>query len=136
MGRRMRYLLDTDMCIQAMRGATSVIDALTARAPADIAVSSVTCYELYTGIEKCADPIRERTKVEALIGTLNQVVFDLPAAKEAARIRASLELRGQMIGPYDVLIAGQAISAGLTLVTGNTNEFARVPALSLENWRA
>jgi tRNA(fMet)-specific endonuclease VapC len=76
---RVAYLLDTNICIQVMRGS------------ANLAVSSITSYELYTGIEKCVDPAKERGKVELLLNTLDRVDFDLPAAKEAARIRADLE---------------------------------------------
>jgi tRNA(fMet)-specific endonuclease VapC len=45
-----------------------------------------------------------------------------------------LEAQGRMIGPYDILLAGHALAAGLTVVTANTDEFSRVPALILENW--
>ncbi|MFZ4768532.1 MAG: type II toxin-antitoxin system VapC family toxin, partial [Roseimicrobium sp.] len=38
------------------------------------------------------------------------------------------------IGPYDVLIAGQARARGLVLITRNTGEFARVPGLLMEDW--
>jgi tRNA(fMet)-specific endonuclease VapC len=119
-----------------MRGTASVVGVLAAHVPGDIAVSSVTCYELYTGVEKCADPQRERTKVDALVGTVSEVAFDRMAAMESASIRARLESRGEMIGPYDVLIAGQAVSLGLTLVTNNTDEFARVEGLRLEDWQS
>jgi tRNA(fMet)-specific endonuclease VapC len=40
-----------------------------------------------------------------------------------------------MIGPYDILLAGHAIAAGLTLVTDNTGEFGRVVGLPVENWK-
>lgn len=130
------YLLDTDTCIRAMRGSSArTAAAMARRDPADIAVSSVTSYELFTGVEKCADPVRERSKVEQLLNTVRQVDFDLSAAKEAARIRAVLERQGEMIGPYDVLLAGHAVSLSLTLVTSNTNEFARVAGLSWEDWQ-
>lgn len=130
----MRYLLDTNACIQAMRGVSAVVSAMARHTPADVAVSSITCYELYTGIEKCVNPQGERIKVAALLGTLSQVMFDLSTAEAAARIRADLERRGEMIGPYDVLLAGQAHSLGLILVTANVGEFARIPSLTVENW--
>jgi tRNA(fMet)-specific endonuclease VapC len=131
----MRYLVDTNTCIHAMRGVPSVIRAMSACAPGDIAISSITCYELFVGVEKCADTSRERTKVDVLIGALQHVLFDLSSASCAASIRAGLEARGEMIGPYDILIAGHAQSLGLILVTANTKEFARVPALILESWQ-
>lgn len=66
---------------------------------------------------------------------VSELQFDADAARAAARIRAVLESQGQMIGPYDVLLAGHAIATGLMLVTDNTAEFARVPGIRLENWR-
>jgi tRNA(fMet)-specific endonuclease VapC len=132
----MRYLLDTNTCIAVMRHHATVLQRLSAVAPADCAISSITTYELCTGIEKCADPAKERAKVDLLLVTMSELVFDGPAAREAGRIRARLEARGRMIGPYDVLLAGQARSAGLTLVTSNVGEFSRVPGLSWEDWQA
>jgi tRNA(fMet)-specific endonuclease VapC len=62
--------------------------------------------------------------------------FDREDARRAGEIRALLASRGSMIGPYDVLIAGQAVARDMILVTSNTNEFARVPDLRMEDWRA
>jgi tRNA(fMet)-specific endonuclease VapC len=116
--------------------ATQLFGALAVVAPADCAISSITTYELYTGIEKCADPTKELAKVNLLPATVSELVFDGPAAREAGRIRALLESQGCMIGAYDVLLAGHARSAGLTLVTANVGEFSRVPGLNWENWHA
>jgi tRNA(fMet)-specific endonuclease VapC len=41
-----------------------------------------------------------------------------------------------LIGPYDLLIAAIALANGVTLVTHNTDEFKRVPELTLEDWQA
>jgi tRNA(fMet)-specific endonuclease VapC len=103
--------------------------------PGDCAISTITGYELYTGVAKCANPAKERSKVELLLAVLGELPFDADAAREAARIRAALEAQGSMIGPYDVLLAGHAIAAGLTLVTDNTGEFTRVAGVSVENWK-
>lgn len=45
-----------------------------------------------------------------------------------------LARQGTPIGPYDVLIAGQARARGLTLVTNNLSDFKRAPGLALEDW--
>jgi tRNA(fMet)-specific endonuclease VapC len=66
--------------------------------------------------------------------TVLELPFDQAAARMAGGIRGLLESRGEMIGPYDVLLAAQALAANLTLVTANVQEFQRVPGLSLENW--
>jgi tRNA(fMet)-specific endonuclease VapC len=117
-----------------MRGVASVVDALAAHSPHDLSVSSITSYELHTGVEKCSDPQRERTKVDRFLNAIQVNAFNLSAALEAANIRANLESRGEIIGPYDVLLAGHARSLGLTFVTDNTKEFQRVPGLTIENW--
>jgi tRNA(fMet)-specific endonuclease VapC len=132
----MRYLLDTNVCIAAMRRRPMVLKRLSVVTPADCMVSSVTTYELYTGVEKSAFPTKEAAKVDLLLGTLTELPFDRQAARQAARIRALLESQGYMIGPYDVLLAGHAQAAGLTLVTANTREFLRIPSLQLEDWEA
>jgi len=85
-----RYLLDTNTCIAAMRNQATVVKRMAAVSPGDCAVSTVTSYELLTGVEKCADPTKERAKVELLLKTIEELPFDSPAAKEAGRIRAIL----------------------------------------------
>ncbi len=129
-----RYLLDTNTCIAIMRGHPAAVQRMATVAPGDCAISTITAYELYTGVEKCAKPAQERSKVELLLTTLWELPFDPDAAREAARLRALLESQGQGIGPYDMLLAGQALAHVLVLVTANTKEFNRVPRLILENW--
>ncbi|MBI5759591.1 MAG: type II toxin-antitoxin system VapC family toxin [Planctomycetales bacterium] len=130
----MRYLLDTNMCIAVMRKHPQVTQRMAAVSPDECAISSITSYELFTGIEKCSDPTKERAKVQLLLNTVHELPFDDAAAAHAANIRATLEQQGQPIGPYDVLLAGQARSCGLILVTANTREFIRVSGLQIENW--
>jgi tRNA(fMet)-specific endonuclease VapC len=102
--------------------------------PTDCVVSTITSYELYTGVEKCSDSAKERAKVGLLLKTIHQAPFDAAAAIEAARIRALLESHGQSIGPYDLLLAGYARALTLVMVSANVNEFRRVPDLIVENW--
>ncbi|HMF17762.1 MAG TPA: type II toxin-antitoxin system VapC family toxin [Gemmataceae bacterium] len=130
-----RYLLDTNTCIAAMRNQATVVQRMAALAPADCVISTIASYELFTGVEKCANPAQERAKVELLLKTIVELPFDSAAAKEAGRIRAILEAKGQPIGPYDLLLAGQAVALSMTLVTANTKEFSRVPGLVTENWQ-
>jgi tRNA(fMet)-specific endonuclease VapC len=130
----MRYLLDTNTCIGAMRNVPAIVGRMAALSPGDCAISTITSYELYTGVEKCSDPARERAKITALLRTVPALAFDATAAMEAARIRAILESQGRMIGPYDVLLAGHAIAAGLVLASANTAEFSRVAGITVEDW--
>lgn len=130
-----RYLLGTNVCIAAMRNHLQVAQRMAAVSPDEIAISSITSYELLTGVEKCSDPSRERAKVQLLLNTVHVLPFDNAAAAGAARIRATLEQQGQPIGPYDVLLAGQARSSDLILVTANMREFTRIEGLQVENWQ-
>jgi tRNA(fMet)-specific endonuclease VapC len=131
----MTRLLDTNVCIAAMRGNVHVQQRLLNFTPSDCGVSSVSLYELLSGVERCRHPAAERQKVEAFIQPLHLLPFDHDAALYAARIRWHLEQNGQIIGPYDLMLAGQALSLGVILVTHNTGEFQRVPGLQLEDWQ-
>lgn len=130
----MTHLLDTDTCIGVLRQRPGMVQRLSQLAPTDCAVSMVTVYELFCGVEKAKDPMKERQKVERLVSAVIELPLDRVAAEVAARIRGELERQGQSIGPYDLLIAGQAIASNLTLVTNNRREFQRVGGLRIETW--
>lgn len=131
----MNYLLDTNVCVDVLKGQPQVCARLEAISPADCVISSVTAFELATGVRRCSQPDRERKKLEKLFAIVDVLPFDPAAAEEAARVRHELEIAGQKIGPYDLLIAGQALSARLTLVSNNTREFGRISGLRLSDWR-
>jgi tRNA(fMet)-specific endonuclease VapC len=130
----MRYLLDTNTCIAAMRGDPGVIARMLSLQPSDCFISTVTAFELFTGVEKCSRPQQELAKVVFLLNSVITLPFDANGAKVAATIRAELERTGQSIGPYDLLIAGHAKTEGLVLATSNAKEFSRVPGLMIEDW--
>ena len=73
---------------------------------------------------------------ERLLANLTVAPFSATDADRTARLKADLAARGQMIGAYDLMIAGQALARGWTVVTGNTHEFSRVEGLKLEDWAA
>jgi tRNA(fMet)-specific endonuclease VapC len=90
--------------------------------------------ELRYGGQKPARRDENREAVEALVGRLTVLPFDDTAADYYDRIRAELERAGQPIGAYDLMLAAQPRSLGLTLVTNNTREFERASGLLLEDW--
>ena len=103
-------------------------------APTDCAISMVTVYELFCGLGKAQDPANERQKIERFISMVIELPLDRASAVAAAKVRTELEREGHLIGPYDLLIAGQALAGGLTLVTNNVREFQRVKGLGLQSW--
>jgi tRNA(fMet)-specific endonuclease VapC len=101
----------------------------------DVAISVVVLFELRYGAAKSANRQRASRRVaEFLSGPVNVLDFEPDDAEEAGDIRAALERAGTPIGPYDLLIAGQARRRGAVLVTANLREFARVPGLKTEDW--
>ena len=126
------YLLDTDICIHALKKRNAgLIDAFSAH-DGRMAVSDVTLYELYFGAERYDDPAARVAILENFAARLEILPFDTRAALHAGNIRATLERQGQMIGAYDLMIAAIARSQGLVLVTGNVREFERVEGLRVE----
>jgi len=94
-------------------------------------------FELVQGAAKSPRAQAEMAKVTQFIDA-GPTVADLTRgdAEAAGRLRADLSSRGQMIGAYDLLIAGQGLARGWTVVTANTREFARATRLTLEDWTA
>ena len=100
--------------------------------PADIGLPSIVMHELYFGAFRSQRLERNLALVDRL--RFEVVPFDQDDARRAGEIRAALAAQGTPIGGYDVLIAGQASARGLTLVSRNVREFARVESLRVENW--
>jgi tRNA(fMet)-specific endonuclease VapC len=129
----MHYLLDTNAVIAVLNDpAGTVSKRLRQNDPLDVGVSVVVMHELYYGAFKSQRRERNLALLDAL--HFEVVPMDMEDARHAGEIRALLAARGAPIGPYDILIAGQARARGLTLVTRNLREFTRVPGLSTENW--
>jgi tRNA(fMet)-specific endonuclease VapC len=129
-----KVLLDTDTCIYALKGNATVLEKLISRSRADVAVSVITEAELRTGAAKSSSPLKTSRLLENFLRPLPVVDFTSADAVTYAQLRAKLERAGTPIGPLDTLIAAQAVSRKLVLVTNNEREFGRVPGLRLENW--
>lgn len=99
-------------------------------------ISTVTLEELFYGAEKSARSIENRKEVERFSARLEVLTFDAEAAAHYGDIRADLERKAMVIGPYDLMIAGHARSRGLVVITGNLGEFQRVGGLRSEDWLA
>lgn len=130
----MKYLLDTNAVIALLSGEANVNARVRRHAPAEIGISSVVAHELYYGAYKS----RRRDGNVAVVDALRFEVldFDREDARRSGEVRAVLGGAGRPIGPYDVLIAGQAMARGLTLVSHNIGEFGRVAGLVVEDWQA
>lgn len=128
-----RYLFDTNAVIALLNDVESPLGRRARRhKPADICISSIVAHELFYGAFKSQRAAHNVALVDSL--QFEVLEFDKEDARQAGQIRVQLALKGTSIGPYDVLIAGQAKARKLILVTGNTDEFKRVEGLSVEDW--
>jgi tRNA(fMet)-specific endonuclease VapC len=131
----MNYLLDTNICIYLIkRKPISVLAKFNEHEVGDIGISTISVAELSYGVQKSR--LRDQNQ-QALLQFLAPLViaeFDAEAALAYGQLRADLEAQGTPIGSLDTLIAGHAVSLGVTIVTNNEREFSRVPKLNIENW--
>lgn len=136
----MSYLLDTNAVIALLKDEPAIFRKRlrrTASKGATIAVSSIVLYELWYGVARST---RRRENTERLrvflSGGVAVSAFSEEDAMTAGDLRATLEAAGTPIGPYDLLIAAQALRSDATLLTANVSEFARVPGLQWQDWAA
>lgn len=134
----MNYLLDTNAVVALLRDKPTTVRERYRKATAsgdNFALSSVVLFELWYGVANSSQVPENTERLRVLLaGDLDLLDFDDEDAKTAGQVRAALERAGSPIGAYDVLIAGQALRRGLTVVTANTSEFGRVSGLSWQDW--
>jgi tRNA(fMet)-specific endonuclease VapC len=129
----MRYLLDTNVVIALLNDSRSNLARRAKRESAnDIGISSIVSHELFYGAFKSGRPQQNVDVIDALQFAVLE--FDKEDARQAGALRALLASRGILIGPYDVLTAGQALARNMILITRNMDEFSRVPRLRVEDW--
>ncbi|MBM4171250.1 MAG: type II toxin-antitoxin system VapC family toxin [Ignavibacteria bacterium] len=131
----MKYLVDTNICIYIIKKKPEVvIKRFTKMKPDSIGISVITLSELLYGVSKSSKPDENIIALEQFILPLSVVNFTKEDAISYGKLRAKLEMNGNLIGAMDMLIASQALSRGLILVTNNEREFIKIEGLSIENW--
>jgi tRNA(fMet)-specific endonuclease VapC len=128
-------MLDTDICIYIIkRKPLHVLERLESIQPDQLSMSAITFAELMNGAKKSQRVEANVSRLNALGEILEICSFDQQAAVAYGDVRSSLEKRGEVIGPHDLLIAAHALSLDRTLVTNNEREFKRVEGLKVDNW--
>jgi len=123
------------MCIYIInKRPEQVIEKIKKMKPSQIKISSISLGELEYGVSKSKYRDKNRNALIDFVSAFDIVDFDDNDAEVYGLIRADLEKKGQIIGPYDMQIAAQAITRNLILVTNNTDEFSRILNLKLGNW--
>lgn len=130
-------LLDTNVCIDVLRGRKKVVAKLAACRPEDCRISAITEFELFQGAARAPVEYRENEhqKITRFLSPFLIIPFDSTSAILAAEINANLLNNGTPISITDVFIAATALAHRFTVVTNNTKDFLRLPNLPLEDWR-
>ena len=129
------YLLDSNICIYIInKSPKTVVERIKKLKPEQVKLSAISVGELEYGVSKSSYREKNRDALLDFVSAFDIEPFNDTDAEIFGLIRADLEKRGQLIGPYDLQIAAQAITRDLILVTNNMNEFSRIKELKLENW--
>ena len=130
------YLLDTNTCIFIKNKKPSrVLKKLQKKIHKRISISSITIAELQFGVYNSQNPGKNRISLTEFLSPFEILNFDDNDAEEFGILRSNLKMKGNLIGPYDMLIPAQAIRKNLILVTNNTKEFKRIKNLKIEDWK-
>ncbi len=132
----LRFMLDSNVCIRALRNPTGSIAAKLDAHEAEICISTVVLHELIHGADRSRRPAHHRELIANFADGMDVLEFGAKAADHSGNIHATLAQAGQVIGAFDMLIAGHARSEGLIVVTNNLKEFSRVDGLRCEDWLA
>lgn len=134
----MSYLLDTNAIIALLKNEPAIFRKRLRRVISKgntVVVSSIVLYELWYGVARSARRRENADRLRAFLsGGIDVVAFNEEDAVTAGDLRATLEAEGTPVGPYDLLIAAQALRSDATLVTANVSEFAHVPGLRWQDW--
>lgn len=133
----MKRILDTNVCIDALRGREKVVERLTACLPKECFISVITELELFQSADRAPEEYRkeERAKVSRFVASLQTLPFDSGCARIAARLNAELLNIGTPVSITDVFIAATGLHYKRLVVTNNTKDFGRMNGLTLEDWR-
>jgi tRNA(fMet)-specific endonuclease VapC len=130
------YLLDTNSCIFIKnKKPEHVLEKLHSVIKEKVYVSTITIAELQYGVYKSNYIEMNRISLTEFLAPFEVLTFDDSDAEKYGIIRADLAKTGKIIGPYDMLIAAQALAKDLILVTNNVKEFIRVKGLKIEDWK-
>ena len=135
----MIYLPDTNVFSRYLRGEDERVKLRLEAKLRFCRLSSVVLSELEYGAAKRPNLPTPRTRVrrprEILGEEADYVCADAVVYGGVRAYLARLKPNAQLIGPYDLMLAAQALRLGAVLVTHNAAEFARVPQLLLEDWQ-
>ena len=131
------FLFDTDTLSHLLRRehSLSLVTRMAEVPSEEQFTTAITVGEMVYGAERSSRREYLLTQFEnRLWPTIQILPFDHAAAEAYGRIRAELERAGTPLAEPDLRIGAIALTRGLTVVTGKTRHFSRIPSLRVENW--
>jgi tRNA(fMet)-specific endonuclease VapC len=129
----MDYLLDTNICIYFLKGRYGLVEKIERIGFENLFISEITVAELKYGVEKSANPDKNRLVINDLIDRFKQLPI-YGALDVYAKEKARLKKEGNIVDDLDLLIGATAIENNMILVTNNEKHFARLQNIKVENW--
>ncbi|MFL5328800.1 MAG: type II toxin-antitoxin system VapC family toxin [Gemmataceae bacterium] len=129
----MTHLLDTDICSAHLKRPAGLAHRFI-QYGGGLAIASVTLAELYAGAFKISNSTRLLAGIASLRNDVSVLDFDSVAAEQFGKVKGGLSRVGFQVATPDLMIASIALVHGLTLVTHNTADFAKIPGLRLDDW--
>jgi tRNA(fMet)-specific endonuclease VapC len=129
----MAIILDADVIIQGEKGTFDLRKWVASRPSDQFEIAAITVAELWHGVERATGThrITRERYLQAVLESVPIIPYTEQTAYEHARIWAELEIRGKMIGAYDLIVGATALEHGSQVATFNRRHFARIKGLSI-----
>lgn len=128
-------IVDTDVLIDVMQGDSKVTRkiAVLEEEGTPLAISTVSLFELFHGLERVQDTEQRRQRIEAVLDGKPTREATSPIMKKAGRIDGQRTANGQAIGMGDTIIAATGIVHEEPVLTRNVDHFERIEGLDVHS---
>ncbi|WP_435093162.1 type II toxin-antitoxin system VapC family toxin [Halorubrum sp. N11] len=129
-------ILDSSFLIDLMNGDDGAVEAATEIERSNVSqkIPTQVVYELYVGVGYSENAFRELESIRSVLQSRPVIDFTEDIAKRAGRIDGQLRREGSRIGQGDIKIAATAIRHGEPVITGNPNDFSRIPDVEVREY--
>lgn len=126
-------MLDADVVIRGEKGTFDLATWMSRHGTEEFEVAAITVAELWHGVERASAEHRATREryIRSILDELPSIPYTETTALQHARIWASLESSGRMIGDYDLIVAATAMERGSAIATFNKRHFERVEGLKV-----
>jgi tRNA(fMet)-specific endonuclease VapC len=129
----MAIILDADVIIGGERGTFDLAKWASSHSQDQFEIAAITLAELWHGVERATGAYKTRREryLRTIVETLPIIPYTEVTAIEHARLWASLESSGKMLGYYDLIVAATAMERGSVVATFNKRHFSQIRGLKV-----